>query len=77
MRATNREISSQANFCATLMEHLKEDVFETLEEAQSEYSFPGGSRIQDDVKRLRRELLKLGKMVAWNYRIGGKRNEKN
>ena len=53
----------QSAFCLELMERINKDI-KKYENA----SFPDKHTvIQDDIKRLRRELLELSKMYEWEY----------
>lgn len=53
----------QSAFCLELMERINKDI-KKCENA----SFPDKHTvIQDDIKRLRRELLELSKMYEWEY----------
>lgn len=55
-------VKSQATFCAELMLRLREDI-----QASGEGSWSGMEnhvRHQDDIKRVRRELMKLSKMLT-------------
>lgn len=47
----------QSEFCLDLMERLNRNIEKV-----------GHTVIQDDIKRLRRELLELSKMCEWEYR---------
>lgn len=61
MRNTEHwEIKSQANFCFILAEKLKEDIY------HAKVGYAGLDkriRIQEDIRRLRRELSTLSKML--------------
>ncbi len=47
----------QSAFCLDLMERINKDIENV-----------GHTVIQDDIKRLRRELLELSKMYDWDYK---------
>lgn len=54
----------QSAFCFELMERINKDI-----EKHENASFPDKHTvIQDDIKRLRRELLELSKMYEWEYK---------
>lgn len=62
MHASNEQIHKQGKFVEDLSGRLAKDV--------SEYSngiYDNHTRIQDDIKRLRRELLELGKMFNYDW----------
>ena len=50
----------QSAFCLDLMEKLNRNIENV-----------GHTVIQDDIKRLRRELLELSKMHDWTYKYKG------
>lgn len=50
----------QSAFCLDLMERINKDINKNIENV-------GHTVIQDDIKRLRRELLELSKMYEWEY----------
>lgn len=53
----------QSAFCLDLMERINKDI-----KKRENASYPDKHTvIQDDIKRLRRELLELSKMYEWEY----------
>lgn len=63
MAASDDKIKHQCDFCHELSDRLAEDVCRY----SSKSYFDGHTRIQSDIKRLRRELLKLDKMFDWSW----------
>ena len=53
----------QAEFCQQMLNRITEDV-EGMEENRYYSGFYGYTRVQSDIVHLRRELLKLSKMVG-------------
>lgn len=63
MRASKEKIHNQGCFVDALGTRLIDDV-----EKWNRKTFPDNHcQIQDDIKRLRRELMKLSKMFEWDY----------
>ena len=60
----------QSAFCLDLMERINKDIEKC--EDEKNVSYPDRHTvIQDDIKRLRRELLELSKMHDWTYKYKG------
>ena len=64
MRATEAEIHNQGKFVNELATRLNNDV---QQYPKDEY-FDHHCQIQDDIKRLRRELMTLSKMFDYDWR---------
>ena len=60
-----KRLSSQMQFCTEMMLHIARDLKVALEEGQYDYLDRVNlhTRYQDDIKRLRRELLSLSEML--------------
>ena len=61
MKQNFEEIRTQSNFCTDLMMRLNEDIQKSGEGHWS--GMADHTRKQDDIKRIRRELLTLAKML--------------
>lgn len=57
MKDTQTHRKKQSAFCLDLMERINKNIENDRHTV-----------IQDDIKRLRRELLELSKMHEWNYK---------
>ena len=69
----DKEVKLQLEVCETLQKKLGESVRKALSDKRSVEYFNNGSsltnhsQIEDDIKRLRRELNVLSKMFGYNY----------
>lgn len=64
MRAETKVIHKQGEFIRELSDRLASDV----KNYESDPFYDHHCTIQDDIKRLRRELMELSKMFGWDYR---------
>jgi len=65
--ATKKDIINQLSFCDELYSRLKNDIQKTLEKETNitlTYGIRGYSRMENDIIRLRKELLTLSKQIA-------------
>lgn len=67
MKDIKTQRKKQSAFCLELMERIKKDI-EKYENATNASYLDKHTVIQDDIKRLRRELLELSKMHDWDYK---------
>ena len=63
MSADNKTIQSQNKFCKELMDRLYKDI----NHLTNDKWLQGHTTCQNDIVRLRRELLELSKMLNWDY----------
>lgn len=63
MSADNQTIHRQGKFCGELANRLSKDIAEFTNSDNDHHC-----QIQDDIKRLRRELMTLSKMFGWGYK---------
>lgn len=64
---TKDDIIKQLLFCNALFLRLQRDINNAEEESAMKVYLHNYSRMQDDIKRIRRELLILSKMLnPWN-----------
>lgn len=66
MAAKSKDIQEQSRFCKELADRLNKDI---LKVTNVEYygSPMGHTTLQNDIIRLRRELMELSKMFDWDY----------
>ena len=68
--SSKTEISAQAIFVKELAARLQKDI-ESNQDKKSVYSIYNGmanyTQLQSDIKRLRRELMKLSNMIGCQY----------
>ena len=60
------ELNKQINFCDELLKRLKADMKESMNSYDSNdiyYGLPNYTRMQNDIVRLRRELMNLSNML--------------
>lgn len=66
MTRSKLDYNKQINFCEELLKRLKVDIKESMDRYQTNnipYSLDNHSRMQNDIVRLRRELMNLSKML--------------
>lgn len=66
MARSKLDYNKQINFCEELLKRLKVDIKESMDRYQTNnipYSLDNHSRMQNDIVRLRRELMNLSKML--------------
>lgn len=66
MAAKSKDIQEQSRFCKELMDRLNKDI-KKITSIDYYSSFSGHTTCQNDIVRLRRELMELSKMFDWNY----------
>lgn len=63
-----KEIKEQTVFIKCLVQMLQNSIENNINKSEWDYCFNNYTQIQDDIKRLRRELMELSKMIDWrNY----------
>ena len=61
-----KEILKQSKFCGELLDHINTDLEHNLKETSDGQGWvPKYTIIQNDIVKLRRELLRLRDMVDW------------
>ena len=65
--SSKTEISAQATFVKELAARLKKDIERNQDKPSVYNGMANHTRIQSDIKRLRRELMELSDMIGYQY----------